>query len=245
MPKNIVDDPATDREIHYAQLLMSGTMTDRQAAEAAGLNPGTAAYTKSKPRVRACMEEHRAAVAARLVDLEVEAVRRRNRGRDQILARLWELANLSPEATRGSIAGQMKAMAMIVAIEGLIPDRRRPQPQVQPAGPLAKPSDGYQKQEQAEGMDPDDVVIATEVQPAPPGAPKQEPAPRPATNPAITALLRSTENPSSVFNPFIDPGKGSREPDAITRNFLDVARHTPDIHLLVFPPETGIAPIRY
>jgi hypothetical protein len=40
---------------------------------------------------------------------------------DRVLDRLWELATLSSEATRGSIAGQMKAMAMIVAIEGLIP----------------------------------------------------------------------------------------------------------------------------
>ena len=30
-------------------------MTDRQAAEAVGLNPDTAAYTKAKPRVRAFM----------------------------------------------------------------------------------------------------------------------------------------------------------------------------------------------
>jgi hypothetical protein len=28
---------------------MSGTMNDRRAAEAVGLNPDTAAYTKSKP----------------------------------------------------------------------------------------------------------------------------------------------------------------------------------------------------
>jgi len=40
--------------------------------------------------------------------------------RDQILGRLWELANLSHEVTRGIIAGQIKALSMIVAIEGLI-----------------------------------------------------------------------------------------------------------------------------
>ena len=71
MPKNIVDDLITDQEIVFAHGVMSGTMTDRQAAEAAGLNPDTAAYTKSKPRVRAYMQEHRAAVAAKLVDLYV------------------------------------------------------------------------------------------------------------------------------------------------------------------------------
>jgi hypothetical protein len=59
-------------------------------------------------------------------------------------------------------------------------------------------------------------------------------------------LLRSLDQkPAGVFNPFIIPEKQSWEPDAITRNFLDVARYTPDTHLLVFPPETRIAPIRY
>ena len=124
MPKNTVTDPITDQEMAYAHLLMSGTMTDRRAAEAVGLNPETAAYTKAKPRVRAYMNEHRAAVREKLVDQEAEGLRKLNISRDQILDRLWELATLSHEATRGSIAGQIKALAMIVAIEGLIPDRR-------------------------------------------------------------------------------------------------------------------------
>ena len=59
MPKKQVTDPITDQEIAFARLVLSGTMTDRRAAEAAGLNPDTAAYTKSKPRVRAYMLEHR------------------------------------------------------------------------------------------------------------------------------------------------------------------------------------------
>ena len=53
MPKNTVTDPIPDQEMAFAHLILSGTMTDRQAAEAVGLNPETAAYTKSKPRVRA------------------------------------------------------------------------------------------------------------------------------------------------------------------------------------------------
>src|ERR1700739_3516299 len=121
MPKNTVTDPITDQEIAFAHLILSGTMNDRRAAEAVGLNPETAAYTKAKPRVRAYMIEHRAAVREKLVDQEAEGLRKLNLGRDQILTRLWELANLSSEATRGSIAGQVKALSMIVAIEGLIP----------------------------------------------------------------------------------------------------------------------------
>ena len=60
MPKNTaspprVSDPITDQEMAFAHLIMSGTMNDRRAAEAVGLNPETAAYTKAKPRVRAYM----------------------------------------------------------------------------------------------------------------------------------------------------------------------------------------------
>ncbi|HET6220483.1 MAG TPA: hypothetical protein VFE27_25865, partial [Acidobacteriaceae bacterium] len=99
MPKNTACDPITDQEMAFAHLILSGTMNDRRAAEAVGLNPDTAAYTKAKPRVRAYMIEHRAAVSERLVDQETDRLRQLNLGRDQILARLWELATLSHEVT--------------------------------------------------------------------------------------------------------------------------------------------------
>ena len=132
MPKNKVSDLITDQEIAFARLVLSGGMTDRQAAEAVGLNPDTAAYTKSKPRVRAYMLEHRAAVEQQLVQQEadlsrraVEGMRRLNLDREQVLARLWEIANLSPEMTRGSITGQVKALSMIVAMQNFIRPSRR------------------------------------------------------------------------------------------------------------------------
>src|SRR5205814_8415352 len=100
MPKNIVTDPITDQEMAFAHLVLSGTMNDRRAAEAVGLNPDTAAYTKAKPRVRAYMLEHRAAVSEKLLDQEAEGLRKLNIGRDQILNRPWDLATLSHEATR-------------------------------------------------------------------------------------------------------------------------------------------------
>ena len=124
MPKNKVSDPITDQEIAFARLVLSGAMTDRRAAEAVGLNPDSAAYTKSKPRVRAYMLEHRAAVQQQLVQQEAEGLRRLNLDHEQVLARLWEIANLSPEMTRGSITGQVKALSMIVAMQNFIPDRR-------------------------------------------------------------------------------------------------------------------------
>ena len=121
MPKNQVSDLITDQEMAYAHHVLSGTMTDRQAAEAVGLNPDTAAYTKAKPRVQAYMLEYRAAVHERLVQQESEEQRRLKLGRERVLARLWEIADLDPEMTRNSMSAQIKALSMIVAIEGLIP----------------------------------------------------------------------------------------------------------------------------
>jgi hypothetical protein len=69
------------------------------------------------------MLEHRAAVQQQLVQQEAEGLHRLNLGREQVLARLWEIANLSPEMTRGSITGQVKALSMIVAMQNFIPDR--------------------------------------------------------------------------------------------------------------------------
>ena len=60
--QNNITDPITDQEIAFAYLILVGTMTDRRAAEAVGLNPDTAAYIKSKPCVHAYMLEHRATV---------------------------------------------------------------------------------------------------------------------------------------------------------------------------------------
>jgi hypothetical protein len=167
MPKNTVSDLITDQEIAFAHLILSGSMNDRTAAEAAGLNPDTAAYTKAKPRVRDYMSKHRAAVNEKLVDQEAQGLRKLNLGRDQILNRLWELATLSHEVTRGAITGQIKALSMIVAIEGLIPDRRVSPSAAQPAapripepeptpGPVPKPANG----QSFSSLDPNQPPVA-------------------------------------------------------------------------------------
>jgi len=220
MPKNTVSDPITNQELAFAHLLLSGTMNDRRAAEAAGLNPDTAAYTKSKPRVRAYMIEHRAAVKEKLVNQEAEGLRQLNLGRDQVLARLWELANLSHEVTRGIIAGQIKALSMIVAIEGLIPTRRVSPPETQPtAPPLNAPFYKSQwlreQQHQPVAEEPGDPVAGTKTPPAAPQVPHPEPAPEPAA-----ALANRTSSPKldlsqpSLANPFINPPRLSWVPDA-------------------------------
>jgi hypothetical protein len=149
MPKNEVTDTITGQEIAFAHLVLSGTMTDRCAAEIVGLHPDSAAYTKSRPPVHAYIQEHQAAAQQELgeqgadpsrlprlaVGRAVEDHRPFNVSRDQILDRLWEIAHMNPEITRGSLAGQVKALSMIVAIEGLIPDRRAASARNQTAPP--------------------------------------------------------------------------------------------------------------
>jgi hypothetical protein len=209
MPKNTVTDPITDQEMAFAHLILSGTMTDRRAAEAVGLNPDTAAYTKSKPRVRAYMKEHRAAVRERLVDHEADGLRKLNLGRDQILARLWELANLSHEVTRGIIAGQIKALSMIVAIEGFIPDRRLSPSATQP---VATPRNA---QIDDSGWRPKDQPAAAEQPADPPASAPTEPVAPRVPEPPLT-------HDAGQLNPFVILQPRNRVP-APTTSFFDLA----------------------
>jgi hypothetical protein len=206
MPKNTVTDPITDQEMAFARLVLSGTMTDRAAAEAAGLSPNTAAYTKSKPRVRDYMIEHRNAVREKLVEKEADGLRKLNLGRDQVLTRLWQLANLSHEVTRGSIAGQIKALSMIVALEGLIPVRPSPSA-TQPTAPPVE-AQIYQAEwlpNRQQDADAGAAVVFSEAKPAANQGPHPEPAPQPTP---------SLEQNHTVANPVVIPEGRMRVPDA-------------------------------
>jgi hypothetical protein len=216
MPKNQVSDLITDQEIAFARLILSGTMTDRQAAEALGLNPDTAAYTKAKPRVVAFMHQHRAAVRERLVQQETEEVRRQNQSREKVLARLWEIADLDPEMTRNSASAQIKALAMIVAIEGLIPsrttnDRRAVSAQNKSASPPAVPqidTDAWLREQQGKttGAQPSPDLVRDEDGPGVPdslpGAPARPLSPAETTPSAphvpMSASVPDTRVPSSI-----------------------------------------------
>jgi hypothetical protein len=190
MPKNKVHDPITDQEIAFARLVLSGTMTDRQAAEAVGLNPDSAAYTKSKPRVRAYMLEHRAAVQQQLVQQEADGLRRLNLDREQVLARLWEIGNLSPDMTRGSITGQVKAISMIIAMQNFIPDRHALSAQKKSAPgsvPEAPPPPGH-----SQSTFPDRVSPS-------------EAAPRTPYVPLFTSVPDLGVSFSTIKNPFVHP----------------------------------------
>src|SRR3984885_10389975 len=201
MPKNKVTDLITDQEIAFARLVLSGTMTDRLAAEAVGLNPDTAAYTKSKPRVRAYMLEHPAAVPQQLVEQDTEEQRRFNLSRGQVLARLWEIANLPPEMTRNGMSAQVKALSLIIAIEGLIPDRRAISAQrktaQQPEIPPFYVSEWMRTQKNGKSVDPQPPLSQEEAA----AEPQSQSASRCADDPAHTPDPPSTELSSSSSQP--------------------------------------------
>jgi hypothetical protein len=201
MPKNKVTDPIPDQEITFARLVATGNMTDRQAAEAAGLNPNTAAYTKSKPRVRAYLLEHSAALRQQLVeqdaDLSRRAAEKQNQNRERLLARLWEIADLTSEITRGSMSSQVKALSLIAAIEGHIPDRRAAFAQNKPAAPLPTPdiyAAAWLREQQENGVPPADPA-QQEAAPEPQSPPGSADAPPPLSNPTVD-LTPSTDSAS-------------------------------------------------
>jgi hypothetical protein len=199
MPKNKVSDPITDQEIAFARLVLSGAMTDRQAAEVVGLNPDSAAYTKSKPRIRAYMLEHRAAVQQQLVQQEADGLRRLNLDREQVLKRLWEIAHLSPEMTRGSITGQVKAISMIVAMLNLIPDRRAVSSAEKKSIPALIPEPVPGSVAQApQDSGPSQPTFADRVSPS-------EAAPRNPSVPLFNSVPDLGVSFSTIKNPFVHP----------------------------------------
>jgi hypothetical protein len=197
MPKNQVSDLITDQEMAFGRLVLSGTMTDRDAAQAAGLNPDTAAYTKAKPRVRDYMLEHRAAMQKQLLDQESDRLRRHEQRREQVLDRLWEIAGLGPEITRGSITGQVKALSMIVAIEGLIPDRRAGSSERTTAPPRQEKSLDPQR---AIAQEDEPGLAGTETTSGSVG--HKPPATGPTSDPGESAIVNpfsSSETPPAAF----------------------------------------------
>jgi hypothetical protein len=242
MPKNRVSDLITDQEIAFARLVLSGTMTDRDAAQAVGLNPDTAAYTKSKPRVRAYMLEHRAAMQQQLLDQESERRRRLEQRREQVLDRLWEIAKLSPEMTRGSITGQVKAISMIVAIEGLIPDRRAGSAENKSAPPLPRAEiypAAWRERQQEENIDaqPDPALAEEEpglAQPeTTPNSMGDAPPPPPMPpNPAhdlsesviANSFCSSETKPSTSHVPAFVAAPDTRVPFSIKKNRFGLRR---------------------
>ena len=207
MPKNEVTDPITDQEIAFAHLVLSGTMTDRQAAEAAGLNPDTAAYAKAKPRVRAYMVDNRAALRQKFVEQETEGLTRLHMSRERALTRLWEIADMSPELTRNRVTSQVKALSMIIAIEGLIPDRRAGSSEKEAApNPAKMYTAAWRREQQGQTTAPD---------PGPDPVPDREPEPSTAADAASYPSSDPNESvPPAILSEAAPSSPYARVPDA-------------------------------
>ena len=222
MPKNKVSDPITDQEIAFARLVLSGAMTDRRAAEAVGLNPDSAAYTKSKARVRAYMLHHRAAVQQQLVQQEAEGLHRVNLDREKVLDRLWEIANLSPEMTRGSITGQVKALSLIVAMQNFIPDRRSISAEKEKK---SAPATNAQPQIYAAAWRSGQQAATTDPQPSPAPAPHPEDGPE-VPKPAPGSAAEAPPDAGLRQSTFANPSSPSETPPSAP--YAPVFRFVPD-----------------
>jgi hypothetical protein len=148
MPKGPVETPITDLEIAFAHLVLAGKLTDREAAEVVGMDPGRAAYVKAKPRVKAYMDEHRASVRVGLVQHEVDSLVEFNIGREQILTKWWEFANIDPKLTGYNTSGQSKALDSLWKALGFEDSKKpgdedepEPAPQIYRAKWMRKPGD--------------------------------------------------------------------------------------------------------
>jgi hypothetical protein len=239
MPKNKVNDLITDQEMTFAHLVLSGNMTDRQAAEAAGLNPESAAYIKAKPRVRAYMEGHRAALHEKLVAEESEGLRKLNVGRDKVLAHLWYLATLPPEVTRGNINGQLKATAMFASFGGLFPEASAAKPSVKAhIYESAWHREEREKREQAASQQSNLAFAQREEEPALPSAEHAPAAAPDARNSGLDTGQNSVFDHGPQTRSASGPVSNPPKPDTHIPTFAELASS----RFTSFVPDTASGP---
>ena len=221
-PKNKVSYPITDQEIAFARLVLSRAMTHRQAAEAIGLNPDSAAYTKSKPA-----SAPRCSSTGPPCSNSLSSKRQRTPPPEpnakKHLDRLWEIANLSPDMTRGSVTGKVKALSMIVAIEGLIPDRRAISSERNP--PPHPPGAQIYASAWCRGQDATTAATTNDPQPTPaPGhqQDQQEDSPAVTHQPACQLAARRllTLAPASPTSPTALPPRKLSQPSPMSPGSL-------------------------
>jgi hypothetical protein len=130
---------------------------------------------------------------------------------------------------------------MIVAIEGLIPDRRFSPPETQPAVPPVKAQIynsawSRERQHQPVGEEPGDAVAGTKTPPAAPQVPHPEPTPEPAPELAHGKSSPNLDRPQpSLANPFINPERLNRVPAATDYAFDAVLDKASSLRLSFSP----------
>jgi hypothetical protein len=143
-------------------------------------------------------------------------LRRLNPSLDQVLARLWELANLGPEITRGSITGQVKALSMIIAIEGLIPDRRAASARNKPAPPPVDaqiyPAAWLRTQQPGQNVDPEPTPPPSNCHPDRSEAQRRDPRLSQTSSPSATPEPTDVAEPTVFAAPVNPSPKASSVP---------------------------------
>jgi hypothetical protein len=156
-------------------------------------------------------------VKSTLVEQDIDEQQRLKHTRERVLARLWEIADLDPERTRGSASAQVKAISMIVAIEGLIPDRRALSAQNKPADPPVK-AEIYQAAWLRKQREDADSPLAPAQQEAAP-EPHSDSGQPPVSDP--TADLTASAFPAAPLSP---PQPASLAPRVPGADFVPPAR---------------------
>jgi hypothetical protein len=137
----------------------------------------------------------------------------------------------------------------IVAIEGLIPDRRLSASATPPAAPPVKPqiyeAEWLRKQQhQAAGEESGDALATAETQPAAPRVHVPEPTPEPAPKPPNETSFPNLGNQPSPVNPFINPGSPNWVPDATGHVFDAVLDRGNSLRLSFSPDKRFSGPRR-
>ncbi len=128
------------------------------------------------------------------------------------LARLGEIANLDPEMTRNSASVQIKALAMIVAIEGLIPDRRAGSSEKKSASQVAVPQiDAAAWLREQQGKRSPDLIRDKDG--------PDVPVPPPAAAAGATALSPAETTPSAPHAPVPTSVPDNPAPSSIEKPF--------------------------
>jgi hypothetical protein len=135
---------------------------------------------------------------------ETEELHRLAQSRDRVLARLWEIADLGPEKTRNGMSAQVKALSLIIAIEGLIPDHRALSAQrktaSQPENPPFYVSEWMRTQKNGQSVDPQPPPAQEEAAAEPPSQFASQCADDPAHTPGP---------PSTEWSPELSAADGS------------------------------------
>ncbi|HEV2709137.1 MAG TPA: hypothetical protein VGU67_02890 [Edaphobacter sp.] len=121
------EPPITETEVLFCHLVMKGignpNATQLERIESAGAKVGfdktLASRVYHRKPVQAWIASYRDRMMTEMVREEVRVMKRAGFTREDILTLLHDLATIPPEKTKGSIAGQVEAVAEMAKVMGI------------------------------------------------------------------------------------------------------------------------------